>query len=102
HADRARAAAAAHERRARRDDSGGSGRGAPPLELKPTPAPFHLLEASAMVFHLALAGVWGGLLALERRAFLQAMFSRPLVAAVGAGMLLEDASSGLFVRSEEH
>jgi PTS system mannose-specific IIC component len=50
-----------------------------------------------MAFHLALAGVWGGLLALERRAFLQAMFSRPLVAAVGAGLLLEDASSGLFV-----
>jgi PTS system mannose-specific IIC component len=50
-----------------------------------------------MAFHLALAGLWGGLLALERRAFLQAMFSRPLVAAIGAGLLLEDASSGLFV-----
>jgi PTS system mannose-specific IIC component len=50
-----------------------------------------------MAFHLALAGLWGGLLALERRAFLQAMFSRPLVAAVGTGLLLEDASSGLFV-----
>lgn len=50
-----------------------------------------------MVLHLSLAGLWGGLLALERRAFLQAMFSRPLVAATGAGMLLEDAESGLYV-----
>lgn len=31
---------------------------------------------------LALAGLFGGLLALERRAFLQAMFSRPLVACI--------------------
>ncbi|HEY0093487.1 MAG TPA: PTS mannose transporter subunit IID, partial [Archangium sp.] len=30
---------------------------------------------------VALAGVWGGLVAVERKAFLQAMFSRPLVAA---------------------
>ena len=29
--------------------------------------------------------LWGGLVALERRAFLQAMFSRPLVAATGDG-----------------
>src|SRR3954447_13556611 len=50
-----------------------------------------------MLFHLSLAGVWGGLLALERRAFLQAMFSRPLVAATGAGLLLQDAESGLYV-----
>ena len=50
-----------------------------------------------MPYHLALAGLWGGLLALERRAFLQAMFSRPLVAAAGAGLLLEDVTSGLFV-----
>ena len=50
-----------------------------------------------MVLHLTLAGLWGGLLALERRAFLQAMFSRPLVAATGTGLLLEDAESGLFV-----
>lgn len=47
--------------------------------------------------HVALAGVWGGLLALERRAFLQAMFSRPLVAATGMGLLLEDLPTGLFV-----
>jgi PTS system mannose-specific IIC component len=50
-----------------------------------------------MVLHLTLAGLWGGLLALERRAFLQAMFSRPLVAATGTGLLLEDAESGLYV-----
>src|SRR5947207_11860833 len=49
-----------------------------------------------MVLHLSLAGLWGGLLSLERRAFLQAMFSRPLVAATGAGLLLEDAESGLY------
>ncbi|MBI3180544.1 MAG: PTS sugar transporter subunit IIC [Myxococcales bacterium] len=47
--------------------------------------------------HVLLAGVWGGLLALERRAFLQAMFSRPLVAATGMGLLLEDLPSGLFI-----
>lgn len=47
--------------------------------------------------HLSLAGLWGGLLALERRAFLQAMFSRPLVAATGTGLLLDDAESGLYV-----
>ncbi len=47
--------------------------------------------------HFALAGLWGGLLALERNAFLQAMFSRPLVAATGAGLLLMDMHSGLFV-----
>lgn len=47
--------------------------------------------------HVALAGLWGGLLALERRAFLQAMFSRPLVAATGMGLLLEDVPSGLFI-----
>lgn len=47
--------------------------------------------------HLSLAGLFGGLLSLERRAFLQAMFSRPLVAATGTGMLLADPESGLFV-----
>lgn len=47
--------------------------------------------------HVALASLWGGLLALERRAFLQAMFSRPLVAATGMGLLLNDVPSGLFV-----
>ncbi|MHB8879099.1 MAG: PTS sugar transporter subunit IIC [Myxococcaceae bacterium] len=47
--------------------------------------------------HVGLAGLWGGLLALERRAFLQAMFSRPLVAATGVGLLMDDAETGLFV-----
>ncbi|MBS1148399.1 MAG: mannose component [Myxococcaceae bacterium] len=47
--------------------------------------------------HVLLAGLWGGLLALERSAFLQAMFSRPLVAATGTGLLLEDLPSGIFV-----
>ncbi|WNG40365.1 PTS mannose transporter subunit IID [Archangium minus] len=46
---------------------------------------------------VALAGVWGGLVAVERKAFLQAMFSRPLVAATAMGMLLNDVPSGLFV-----
>jgi PTS system mannose-specific IIC component len=47
--------------------------------------------------HVGLVGLWGGLLALERRAFLQAMFSRPLVAATGVGLLMNDVLSGLFV-----
>ncbi|HLL55036.1 MAG TPA: PTS sugar transporter subunit IIC, partial [Myxococcaceae bacterium] len=47
--------------------------------------------------HVALAGVCGGLLALERRAFLQAMFSRPLVSATLIGWLLHDTTSGLYV-----
>jgi PTS system mannose-specific IIC component len=47
--------------------------------------------------HVGLAGLWGGLLALERRAFLQAMISRPLVAATGMGLLLDDLQSGLAV-----
>jgi len=47
--------------------------------------------------HVGLAGLWGGLLALERRAFLQAMFSRPLVAATGMGLLMNDVLTGLFV-----
>ena len=46
---------------------------------------------------VALAAVWGGLLALERRAFLQAMLSRPLVAATGMGLLLGDVTSGLYI-----
>lgn len=46
---------------------------------------------------VALAGVWGGLVAVERKAFLQAMFSRPLVAATIMGSLLGDVPSGLFV-----
>ena len=46
---------------------------------------------------LLLTSVWGGLMALERRAFLQAMVSRPLVAATITGLLLEDVLAGLFV-----
>ena len=46
---------------------------------------------------VALAGVWGGLVAVERKAFLQAMFSRPLVAATAMGALLGDVPAGLFV-----
>lgn len=46
---------------------------------------------------LCLAGLWGGLMALERRAFLQAMFSRPLVAATCMGLLLDDVPSGVMV-----
>ncbi|PTL81333.1 PTS sugar transporter subunit IIC [Vitiosangium sp. GDMCC 1.1324] len=46
---------------------------------------------------VALAGIWGGLVAVERKAFLQAMFSRPLVAATAMGMLLNDVPSGLYV-----
>jgi mannose/fructose/N-acetylgalactosamine-specific phosphotransferase system component IIC len=47
--------------------------------------------------HVGLAALWGGLLALERRAFLQAMISQPLVAATGMGLLLNDPQSGLAV-----
>jgi PTS system mannose-specific IIC component len=46
---------------------------------------------------VALAGLWGGLVALERKAFLQAMLSRPLVAATVMGGLLDDVASGLAV-----
>lgn len=46
---------------------------------------------------LTVAGIWGGLVALERRAFLQAMFSRPLVSASCLGFLLGDVSSGVMV-----
>ncbi len=47
--------------------------------------------------HLVLTALWGGLLSLERRAFLQAMFSRPLVASISTGVLLDDVPSGVFV-----
>ena len=53
-----------------------------------------------MVVHwqdVGLAGAWGGLLALERRAFLQAMLSRPLVAATGMGLLLGELETGLYI-----
>lgn len=46
---------------------------------------------------VALAGLWGGLVAVERKAFLQAMLSRPLVAASIMGLLLNDVPSGLAV-----
>jgi len=46
---------------------------------------------------VALVGICGGLLALERRAFLQAMFSRPLVSATVIGWMLGDVTSGLYV-----
>lgn len=46
---------------------------------------------------VAVAGAWGGVVALERRAVLQAMLSRPLVAATGMGLLLHDVHSGLYV-----
>lgn len=42
-------------------------------------------------------GVWGGLMALERRAFLQAMVSRPLVAATVTGLINNDVQAGLYV-----
>jgi PTS system mannose-specific IIC component len=44
-----------------------------------------------------LAGLWGGVVALERKAFLQAMLSRPLVAATVMGALLGDVLSGLYI-----
>lgn len=44
-----------------------------------------------------LAGLWGGLLALERRAFLQAMASRPLVAGSVMGVMLGDVPTGVAV-----
>jgi PTS system mannose-specific IIC component len=46
---------------------------------------------------VGLAGAWGGLLALERRAFLQAMLSRPLVAATGMGLILGEPETGLYI-----
>src|ERR671931_1786101 len=46
---------------------------------------------------LAVAGFTGGLLALERRAFLQAMLSRPLVASTVVGAALGDSGTGLLV-----
>src|SRR5690606_29474985 len=46
---------------------------------------------------LGIVALYGGLLALERRAVLQAMFSRPLVAATGMGLLLGDPTTGLWL-----
>jgi mannose/fructose/N-acetylgalactosamine-specific phosphotransferase system component IIC len=50
-----------------------------------------------MVLSSLITGLWGGLLALERRAFLQAALSRPLPAACGVGAMLGDLSAGLMV-----
>lgn len=52
---------------------------------------------SVTLTQVVLTGVWGGLMALERRAFLQAMVSRPLVAATVTGLLAQDVLAGLFV-----
>jgi PTS system mannose-specific IIC component len=46
---------------------------------------------------VALAGILGGLLAIERRAFLQAMFSRPLVTSLVVGLAFGDVPTGLAV-----
>ena len=39
-----------------------------------------------LAWQCLVAFIWGGLMALERKAFLQAMFSRPLVAATVMGI----------------
>jgi mannose/fructose/N-acetylgalactosamine-specific phosphotransferase system component IIC len=44
-----------------------------------------------------LAGLWGGVVAVERKAFLQAMISRPLVSATVMGALLGDLRAGLYI-----
>ncbi|KFE68989.1 PTS sugar transporter subunit IIC [Hyalangium minutum] len=44
-----------------------------------------------------LAFLWGGLVAVERKAFLQAMLSRPLASATVMGLLLGDLRAGLFI-----
>jgi len=46
---------------------------------------------------VATAAVLGGLFAWERRAFLQSLVSRPLVAACGMGLVLGDGQTGLYV-----
>lgn len=57
----------------------------------------HTMPASMRPLAVLLIAGWGGLMALERRAVLQAMVSRPLVAATVTGMLLEDIMTGLYV-----
>ncbi len=47
--------------------------------------------------HIVLLGLWGGFLALERRAFLQAMLSRPLVSATVGGLALGDVETGVAI-----
>lgn len=44
-----------------------------------------------------LAFLWGGFVAVERKAFLQAMVSRPLASATVMGLLLGDLNAGLFI-----
>lgn len=44
-----------------------------------------------------LAFLWGGFVAVERKAFLQAMLSRPLASATVMGLLLGDLRAGLFI-----
>ncbi|MEN9798259.1 MAG: hypothetical protein RL653_1955 [Pseudomonadota bacterium] len=46
---------------------------------------------------LAVAFAWGGFCAVERRGFLQAMLSRPLVGGTVMGLLLGDVQAGLYV-----
>lgn len=55
------------------------------------------LNRRGMLTQALITGLWGGLLALERRAFLQAALSRPLPAAFGVGLLLGDPTAGLMV-----
>ena len=47
--------------------------------------------------HVLMTALWGALTSLERRAFLQAMISRPLVAGTVTGLLLHDSQAGLFI-----
>lgn len=56
-----------------------------------------MAKSPAVLTQVVATAVWGGLLALERRAILQAMVSRPLVAGVVTGLLLDDVPAGLFV-----
>lgn len=54
-------------------------------------------NAPVPFFAVLITSVWGGLMALERRAFLQAMVARPLVAGTVTGLLLGDGLAGLNV-----
>lgn len=47
--------------------------------------------------YVLMMGIWGALTSVERRAFLQAMISRPLVAGAVTGLLLDDARAGLLI-----
>lgn len=46
---------------------------------------------------LALVSLWSGLLAVDRRAFLQSMLSRPLIASVSTGLILGQVEVGLCI-----